>query len=185
VCGFLSSPLIVLSKRLKLTRNVLVGHCLGRPKYGPCRVQVFFAQHFASTERHNVLELQPITERQIGPLHRRSSVPYICMRRGYLGLRSTTLLFTMPGHDFREPGRSPCSDRRSNRDRNRRVASRFLADSSLRLAHSTAHKKTAGGVSCHSLKQIPCGASQSEAEHGIAQRYVDDRCRAPSRDLEW
>src|SRR6202043_2130882 len=49
VCGFLSSPLIVLSKRLKLTRNVLVGHCLGRPEYGPCRVQIFFAQHFAST----------------------------------------------------------------------------------------------------------------------------------------
>src|ERR1700680_4061236 len=46
VCGFLSSPLIVLSKRLKLTRNVLVGHCLGRPEYGPCRVQIFFAQHF-------------------------------------------------------------------------------------------------------------------------------------------
>src|SRR5882724_5400667 len=49
VCGFLSSPLIVLSKRLKLTRNALVGHCLGRPEYGPCRVQIFFAQHFAST----------------------------------------------------------------------------------------------------------------------------------------
>src|ERR1700730_2803597 len=49
VCGFLSSPLIVLSKRLKLTRNVLVRHCLGRPEYGPCRVQIFFAQHFAST----------------------------------------------------------------------------------------------------------------------------------------
>jgi hypothetical protein len=38
-CGFLSSPLIVLSKRLKLPRNVLVGHCLGRPEYGPCRVK--------------------------------------------------------------------------------------------------------------------------------------------------
>jgi len=36
--AFLSSPLIVLSKRLKLTRNVLVRHCLGRPEYGPCRV---------------------------------------------------------------------------------------------------------------------------------------------------
>src|SRR5258708_27286570 len=41
-------------------------------------------------ERHNAVELQPITERRAGPLHRRSSVPYICMRRGYLGLRSTT-----------------------------------------------------------------------------------------------
>jgi hypothetical protein len=29
VRSFLSSPLIVLGKRLKLTRNVLVGHCLG------------------------------------------------------------------------------------------------------------------------------------------------------------
>src|SRR5258707_9114450 len=64
-----------------------------------------------------------------------------------------------PALDFREPGRSPCSDRRSNCDCNRRVASRFLADSPLRLAHSTAHKKTVGGVSCHSLKQIPCGTS--------------------------
>src|SRR6266404_4595566 len=41
-------------------------------------------------ERQNAVELQPITERRTGPLHRRSSVPYICMRRGYLGLRSTT-----------------------------------------------------------------------------------------------
>src|SRR6476659_1604745 len=41
-------------------------------------------------ERHNAVELQPITGRGTGPLHRRSSVPYICMRRGYLGLRSTT-----------------------------------------------------------------------------------------------
>src|SRR2546429_6913554 len=93
VCGFLSSPLIVLSKRLKLTRNVLVRHCLGRPEYGPCRVQIFFAQHFASTirfERHNAVELQPITESGTRPLHGRSSVPYICLRRGYLGLRSTT-----------------------------------------------------------------------------------------------
>src|SRR5258708_39400115 len=93
VRGFLSSPLIVLSKRLKLTRNVLVRHCLGRPEYGPCRVQIFFAQHFASTiqfDWHNAVELQPITERRTGPLHRRLSLPYICLRRGYLGLRLTT-----------------------------------------------------------------------------------------------
>jgi hypothetical protein len=49
VRGFRSSPLIIFSKRLKLTRNVLVGHCLGLPEYGPCRVQIFFTQHFAST----------------------------------------------------------------------------------------------------------------------------------------
>src|ERR1700719_2416406 len=41
-------------------------------------------------ERHNAVKLQPITERRTRPLHRRSSAPYICMRRGYLGLRSTT-----------------------------------------------------------------------------------------------
>src|ERR1700716_2709126 len=44
----------------------------------------------AQFERHDPVELQPITERRTGPLHGRSSVPYICMRRGYLGLRSTT-----------------------------------------------------------------------------------------------
>src|SRR5258708_20769687 len=44
----------------------------------------------ARFERHNAVELQPITERRTGPLHRRSSVPYICMRGGYLGLRSAT-----------------------------------------------------------------------------------------------
>src|SRR5947207_9303973 len=42
-------------------------------------------------ERHNAVELQPITEERTGPLHRRSSRPYICMRRGYLGLRSGTV----------------------------------------------------------------------------------------------
>src|ERR1700680_2406851 len=35
-------------------------------------------------ERHNAVELQPITERRTGPLHGRSSVPYICLRRGIL-----------------------------------------------------------------------------------------------------
>src|SRR6266403_2586542 len=42
-------------------------------------------------EWHNAVELQPITEERTGPLHRRSSRPYICMRRGYLGLRSGTV----------------------------------------------------------------------------------------------
>jgi hypothetical protein len=90
VYSFLSSPLIVLSKRLKLTRNALVRHRLGRPEDGPRRVQIFFAQHFASTiqfDWHNAVELQPITERRAGPLHRRLSVPYIRLRQGYLGLR--------------------------------------------------------------------------------------------------
>src|ERR1700676_732376 len=39
---------------------------------------------------HNAVELQPITERRTEPLHRRLSVPYIRLREGYLGLRSTT-----------------------------------------------------------------------------------------------
>src|SRR5258708_33908566 len=39
---------------------------------------------------HNAAELQPITERRTGPLHRRLSVPYIRLRQGYLGLWSTT-----------------------------------------------------------------------------------------------
>src|SRR5258708_33989330 len=42
-------------------------------------------------EWHNAVELQPITEERTEPLHRRSSRPYICMRRGYLGLRSGTV----------------------------------------------------------------------------------------------
>jgi hypothetical protein len=41
-------------------------------------------------ERHNAVELQPITGRRIAPLHRRSSVPYIRLRRLYLGLRLTS-----------------------------------------------------------------------------------------------
>ena len=86
---------------------------------------------------------------------------------------SAVWLFTMPWARFSDP--------RSNCDCNRRVGSRFLADSSLRLAHSTAHKKIVGGVSCRSLKQISCGASRSEAEHGVAQRY--DR-RPMSRAFE-
>ena len=49
VGGFLSSPLIIFSKRPKLTRNALVRRRLGRPEYGPCRLQILFAQHFAST----------------------------------------------------------------------------------------------------------------------------------------
>jgi hypothetical protein len=34
--GFLGSPLIVLGKRLKLTRNVLVGHCSGSAEQSLC-----------------------------------------------------------------------------------------------------------------------------------------------------
>ena len=73
----------------------------------------------------------------------------------------------MLSHDFREPGWPFRSDRRSNYDRGRSAASRFLADSSPRLAHSTAHKKIAGRASCHSPTRISCGASQCEAEHDI------------------
>jgi hypothetical protein len=67
-------------------------------------------------------------------------------------------LFRMLLHDFREPGRPFCSDRRSNYDRSRGAVSRFLADRPPRLAHSRAHRKIAGRASCHSLKRISCGA---------------------------
>src|SRR5229473_1436235 len=73
-------------------------------------------------------------------------------------------LLTMLAHDFREPGWRFCSDRRSNHDHSRRAGFRFLADSSPRLAHSTAHRKFAGRASCHSPIRISCGASQCEAE---------------------
>src|SRR5262249_42124600 len=46
VRGFLGPTLIVLSERLKLTRNVSVCHRLGNPEYGPRRVQIFLAEHF-------------------------------------------------------------------------------------------------------------------------------------------
>ena len=68
-----------------------------------------------------------------------------------------------------------CSDRRSNYDRSVRAASRVLADSSPRLAHSTAHRKIAGMASCHSPIRISCGAPQGEAEHGIG--WVEDTGR--------
>jgi hypothetical protein len=41
-------------------------------------------------ERHDAFEPQSITKTRSGPLHGRSSVPYIWLGRGYLGLRSTT-----------------------------------------------------------------------------------------------
>ena len=70
----------------------------------------------------------------------------------------------MLSHDFREPGWRFCSDRRSNHDRSRRAGFRFLADSSPRLAHSTAHRKFADWASCHSPIRISCGVLQCEAE---------------------
>src|SRR3982074_1435005 len=76
-------------------------------------------------------------------------------------------LFMMPSHDFRKPGRPLCNDRRSNHDRSRKAASRFLAGSSPRLVHSTAHRKIAGRASCHSPLRTSGGAAQCEAEHGI------------------
>jgi hypothetical protein len=73
----------------------------------------------------------------------------------------------MLSHEFREPGWPLCSDRRSNHDRSSRAASRFLAGSSPRVAHSTAHRKIAGRASCRSPIRISCGAPQCEAEYGI------------------
>ena len=72
--------------------------------------------------------------------------------------------FMMLWHDFREPGRPFCNDRRSNCDRSRGAVSRSLADSSPRLAHSTAHSKTAGGASCHSPRRISWRRAKDVAE---------------------
>jgi len=60
--------------------------------------------------------------------------------------------------DFREPVQPFCSDRRSNYDRNRGAVSRFLADSSFRLARGTVHRQVPGGEVCHSPGRISCGA---------------------------
>jgi hypothetical protein len=70
----------------------------------------------------------------------------------------------MLSRDFREPGWRCCSDRRSNHDHSRRAAFRFLADSSPRSAHSTAHRKFADRAFCRSPIRISCGVLQCEAE---------------------
>src|ERR1700730_8270630 len=116
VGGFLSSPLIVLSKCPKLTRYALVRHCLGSPEYGPCRLQIFLAQHFASAipvGLNNAVKVQLITARRTGPLHGRLSVPYMCVRRGYLGLRSTTCTSTALPSDKAYPPRGSENARRA------------------------------------------------------------------------
>src|SRR5438445_9768854 len=64
-----------------------------------------------------------------------------------------------PSHAFEALGRQPCSDWRSTRDRSRRATLLVLAGSSPRLAHSRTHRKIAGGVSCHSPRQISYAAS--------------------------
>ena len=83
-----------------------------------------------------------------------------------------------PLTDLQEAGPRFCSDRRSNRDRSRRAASRLRAGNSLRSAHCTAHRKIAGRASCHSPVRISCGASQCEAEHGIGWMEDIRRWRA-------
>jgi hypothetical protein len=76
-------------------------------------------------------------------------------------------LFMMLLRDFREPAQPFCSDRRSNYDRSRGAVSRFLADSSPRLAHSTAHRKIAGREACHSPRRISCGAPLRAEDIGV------------------
>jgi hypothetical protein len=49
VGGFFSSPLVVLGKRLKLTRNASIRHALGNAKQGPRGFQILLANHIAST----------------------------------------------------------------------------------------------------------------------------------------
>ena len=67
-----------------------------------------------------------------------------------------------PSHDCGMRARQIAGDRRSRCDRNRRAASRCLADSSPRWARSTAHRTIAGGVSCHlprRISRVSLGAS--------------------------
>jgi hypothetical protein len=49
VRGFFSSPLVVLGKRLELTRNPSVSHVLGSAEQGPRGFEVLLANHVAST----------------------------------------------------------------------------------------------------------------------------------------
>lgn len=56
-------------------------------------------------------------------------------------------------------GRQPCSYRHNTCDRSRRAALQVLAGSSPRLAYSTPHRKIAGGVFCHSPRQISYATS--------------------------
>src|ERR1700675_3406554 len=97
-------------------------------------------------ERHNAVELQPITERRTGPLHRRSSVPYICLRRGYLGLRSTTCAPREWWERGSSPPRLPCDIGRPTgdavirqvRSRGRQGAAKRQSVSPARLGKRTA-----------------------------------------------
>src|SRR5258708_40315131 len=94
----------------------------------------------------------------------------------------------MLSHDFREPGWRFCSDRRSNHDHSRGAPSRFLADSSPRWAHSTAHRKFGGGASCHSPIRISCGVLQCEAErswtYGQLQSALADYSETKTIEIE-
>ena len=95
----------------------------------------------------------------------------ICLRRPdwlivqQISLWREPLMMLLP--DFREARPRFRSDWRTTRDGSSRAASRLLAGSSHRLAHSTAHMRIAGRASCHSPIRISCGTSQCEAEHGI------------------
>ena len=97
-------------------------------------------------ERHNAVELQPITERRTGPLHGRSSVPYICLRRGILRftidhLRASRVVATcllarrLPSDIRRSAGDAVV---RQVRSRGRQGAAKRQSVSSARLGKRTA-----------------------------------------------
>jgi hypothetical protein len=67
--------------------------------------------------------------------------------------------FMMLLHDCRER-RCFCNERHSIYHRSRGAVFRFLADSSLRWAHSTAHRRIAGRASCRLPGRISCGSSR-------------------------
>jgi hypothetical protein len=66
---------------------------------------------------------------------------------------------TFVADDIGVQRRELCSDGHSNCDCSRRAASRYLAGSSPRLTHSTAHRTIACGVFCPSPKRISCCVS--------------------------
>jgi hypothetical protein len=85
--------------------------------------------------------------------------PGLGLRAIYGGYFEAPEVIRMPLHGIGVQGRELCSDRHSTCDCSRGAASRYLVGSSPRLAHSTAHRVFACGVSCHSPRRISFGVS--------------------------
>src|SRR5258708_20826834 len=72
VRGLLSSTLVVLGKRLKLTRNLWVSHVLGSTEQGPRGFQTFFANHIASTRTQLWMHVGTFTRLQVHKVESRA-----------------------------------------------------------------------------------------------------------------